>query len=99
MKAALVTGGSRGIGRAVCLKLADMGYHIIINYKSNEEEAAKTLELVKQKNEGSGELLQFDVADKEAIQTTLSNWIETHTELPIEILINNAGIRDDGLMF
>jgi len=99
MRAALVTGGSRGIGRAVCLKLAEMGYHIIINYKSNEEEAAKTLELVKQKNEGSGELLQFDVADKEAIQKILSNWIETHTELPIEILINNAGIRDDGLMF
>lgn len=99
MKAALVTGGSRGIGRAVCLKLAEMGYHIIINYKSNEAEAAKTLELVKQKNEGSGELLQFDVADKEAIQTTLSNWIETNTETPIEVLINNAGIRDDGLMF
>lgn len=99
MKAALVTGGSRGIGRAVCLKLAEMGYHIIINYKSNDEEAAKTLELVKQKNGGSGELLKFDVADKEAIQTTLSSWIETNSDTPIEVLINNAGIRDDGLMF
>ena len=48
MKYALVTGGSRGIGRAVCVKLAQMGYHIIINYVSNATEAQKTLELVRQ---------------------------------------------------
>jgi 3-oxoacyl-[acyl-carrier protein] reductase len=99
MKAALVTGGSRGIGRAVCVKLAEMGYYILINYKSNEEEAVKTLELVKQKNEGSGELLKFDVADKEAIQAVLGSWIVNNAENPIEVLVNNAGIRDDGLMF
>jgi 3-oxoacyl-[acyl-carrier protein] reductase len=68
MKSALVTGGSRGIGRAVCLKLAEMGYHILINYKSNKEEAERTLDQVKQKDDASGELLQFDVADKEAIK-------------------------------
>ena len=44
MKYALVTGGSRGIGRAVCIKLADMGYHVLINYLTNEEEARQTLE-------------------------------------------------------
>ena len=46
MKYALVTGGSRGIGRAVCIKLAGMGYHVLINYHSNEEEALTTLALV-----------------------------------------------------
>jgi len=75
MKSALVTGGSRGIGRAVCLKLAEMGYHILINYKSNNEEAEKTLDQLKQRNSTSGELLQFDVADKEAIKNVLGGWI------------------------
>jgi 3-oxoacyl-[acyl-carrier protein] reductase len=99
MKSALVTGGSRGIGRAVCLKLAEMGYHILINYKSNKEEAEKTLDQVKQKDDASGELLQFDVADKEAIKNVLGGWIEKNSDKPIEVLVNNAGIRDDALMF
>ena len=98
MKSALVTGGSRGIGRAVCLKLAEMGYHILINYKSNKEEAERTLDKVKQKD-ASGELLQFDVADKEAIKNVLGTWIEKNVDKPIEVLVNNAGIRDDALMF
>ena len=61
MKYALVTGGSRGIGRAVCVKLAQMGYHIIINYVSNATEAQKTLELVRQAGQ-DGEILMFDVS-------------------------------------
>jgi 3-oxoacyl-[acyl-carrier protein] reductase len=64
MKFALVTGGSRGIGRAVCLKMADMGYNILINYKSNETEANQTLLLVKEKGVNA-EIIQFDVSDKE----------------------------------
>ena len=99
MKSALVTGGSRGIGRAVCLKLAEMGYHILINYKSNNEEAEKTLDQLKQRNSTSGELLQFDVADKEAIKNVLGGWIEKNSDKVIEVLVNNAGIRDDALMF
>jgi len=99
MKSALVTGGSRGIGRAVCLKLAEMGYHILINYKSNKEEAEKTLDQVKQKNNASGELLQFNIADKEAIKNVLGGWIEKNRDKVIEVLVNNAGIRDDALMF
>ncbi len=98
MKVALVTGGSRGIGRAVCIKLAEMGYHILINYKSNKEEALKTLEAVNREN-ASGELLQFDVADKEAIKNELGGWIEKNSDSAIEVLVNNAGIRDDALMF
>ena len=97
MKCALVTGGSRGIGRAVCLKLADMGYHILVNYKSNEEEAGKTLSLIREKG-GNGELLRFDVSDKENIQKVLGGWIEGNPDNLIEVLVNNAGIKDDGLL-
>ncbi|MDB5122909.1 MAG: fabG 2 [Mucilaginibacter sp.] len=97
MKCALVTGGSRGIGRAICVKLAVQGHHMLINYKSNKEEAEKTLSLIKQAG-GDGELLPFDVADKGRIQEILGKWIEANEEKHIDILINNAGIRDDSLM-
>ena len=97
MKCALVTGGSRGIGRAICVKLAEMGYHIIINYKVNEEAANETLSLVREKG-SDGELLKFDVSSKEEIQKVLGSWIETNTDKYIEVLINNAGIKEDGLM-
>ncbi|MDH7463411.1 3-oxoacyl-ACP reductase FabG [Chitinophagaceae bacterium 26-R-25] len=97
MKSALVTGGSRGIGRAVCYKLAEQGYHIIINYRSNEQEALATLENIKAKG-GSGELLKFDVGSKEDIQSVLGAWIENNKDNNIEVLVNNAGIKEDGLM-
>ena len=97
MKCALVTGGSRGIGRAVCLKLADMGYHILVNYKGNEEEAGKTLSMIREKG-ADGELLRFDVSDKEDIQKVLGGWIEANADKLIEVLVNNAGIKDDGLL-
>jgi 3-oxoacyl-[acyl-carrier protein] reductase len=97
MKFALVTGGSRGIGRAVCIKMAGMGYNVLINYKSNEEEAKNTLALVKEKGV-DGELLQFDVSDKEEIKAKLSGWMEANEDKVIEVLVNNAGIREDGLL-
>lgn len=97
MKFALVTGGSRGIGRAVCIKMAEMGYNVLINYKSNEEEAKNTLAMVKEKGM-DGEIIQFDVSDKEAIKTKLGNWMEANEDKVIEVLVNNAGIREDGLM-
>lgn len=97
MKFALVTGGSRGIGRAVCIKLAAMGYNVLINYKSNEAEANNTLALVKEKGV-DGEIIQFDVSDKEAIKSKLGGWMETNEDKVIEVLVNNAGIREDGLM-
>ncbi len=97
MKCALVTGGSRGIGRAICIKLAAQGYYVLVNYKSNTAEAEKTLSLIKGSG-GNGELLQFDVADKARIQAILGNWIEINNEKHIDIVINNAGIRDDSLM-
>jgi len=97
MKTALVTGGSRGIGRAICMKLAGMGYHVLINYKSNELEAGITLDLIRE-NGGSGELLKFDVADRQQIKQLLGDWITNNPENIIEVLVNNAGIRDDSLM-
>jgi 3-oxoacyl-[acyl-carrier protein] reductase len=97
MKCALVTGGSRGIGRAVCYKLAEMGYYIIVNYKANETEANNTLAHIKE-NGGDGELLKFDVADKADINDVLGDWIENQDDKYIEVLINNAGIKDDVLM-
>jgi len=97
MNCALVTGGSRGIGRAICIKLAAMGYYVLVNYKGNETEAGNTMALIKA-NGGDGELLQFDVALKEDIQQKLGDWIEANKEKNIEVLVNNAGIKEDGLM-
>ena len=97
MKFALVTGGSRGIGKAVCIRLASMGYHVLINYRSNEAEALQTLALMKEKDV-EGEIIRFDVADKEQIIATLGGWMEANPDKTIEVLVNNAGIRDDGLM-
>lgn len=97
MKCALVTGGSRGIGRAICYKLATMGYYVLINYKSNETEANNTLAAIKE-NGGDGEVMKFDVASKEDIRAVLGGWVEANTEKYIEVLVNNAGIKDDTLM-
>jgi 3-oxoacyl-[acyl-carrier protein] reductase len=97
MKCALVTGGSRGIGRAICLKMATMGYYVLVNYKSNISEAENTLAQIKQAD-GTGELLQFNVADKAEIKEVLQTWINNNESANIEVLVNNAGIRDDSLM-
>lgn len=97
MKYALVTGGSRGIGRAVSCKLAEMGYFILINYQNNDAEAEKTLQLVQEKG-SNGELMKFDVTDPAAITLALGNWASQHPDEYIEVLINNAGIRKDNLM-
>jgi len=97
MKCALVTGGSRGIGRAICYKMAGMGYYVLVNYKANITEAENTLARIKESG-GDGELLKFDVADKEDINKVLGAWIETNTDKYIETLVNNAGIKDDVLM-
>lgn len=97
MKYALVTGGSRGIGRAVSLKLAAAGYTVLINYQRNETEADNTVAMIHEAG-GQAEKLQFDVSSKEDIQTKLGGWIEANKEKVIEVLVNNAGIRKDNLM-
>ena len=94
MKYALVTGGSRGIGRAICIRLAHEGYHVIVNYASNEAEARKTLELMG----GQGELMPFDVADGQQTRQALEQWQQSHDGEYIEVIVNNAGIRRDNVM-
>ena len=97
-KYALVTGGSRGICRSICIKLAEMGYHILINYKSNEAEALSTTSLCEAK-QVKAEILQFDVSSKDEIEHTLGQWIESAgKDKVIEVLVNNAGIRQDTLL-
>lgn len=97
MKYALVTGGSRGIGRAVCVKLARMGYRPIVNYVSNEAEAERTLGLVKSEGQ-DGELLKFDVGDAGQTAEALAGWEQAHPGEYVEVLVNNAGIRRDNIM-
>lgn len=97
MKCALVTGGSRGIGRAICVKLAQMGFHVIVNYVSKEEEALKTLQLIEEAG-STGELLKFDVSDNAAAAAALEGWQEANQGEFIEVLVNNAGIRKDNLL-
>lgn len=94
MKYALVTGGSRGIGKAICLKIAEMGYHVLINYKSNEDEARNTLEKIIE-NGGEGSLLKFDVSNQDDVEKSLTHWMNENKEAYIEVLVNNAGIRKD----
>jgi 3-oxoacyl-[acyl-carrier protein] reductase len=97
MKYALVTGGSRGIGRAICFKLAGMGYHVLINYLNRQEEALSTLALVKEAG-SEGTLMRFDVADCSGVENSLGKWQEENPDAYIEVLVNNAGIRKDALM-
>ena len=97
MKYALVTGGSRGIGSAICEALAkNTDYSILINYNSNKAAAEKTLSLV-ESHGAKGEIISFNVADKESVDTALDNWQKNNPDAWIEVLVNNAGINKDGL--
>lgn len=97
MNYALVTGGSRGIGRAVCIDLAAKGYPVIINYASNEAAALETKQMIEEKG-GTAELLPFNVSDGAAVDKALEEWVEKHPEDYIGVLVNNAGIRQDTMM-
>ena len=96
-KFALITGGSRGIGRAVCLKLAGMGYHTIINYVSNDAAAEETLAAVREAG-SDGTLLKFDTGDRDAAIAAITGWQDAHPGEYIEVLVCSAGIRRDNLL-
>jgi 3-oxoacyl-[acyl-carrier protein] reductase len=93
-KCALVIGGGRGIGRAVCIRCAREGYHVLINYRSNTAEAQKTLDEVISFG-GTGHLVQFDITDR---QKTLECIQKILSEHKIDALILSAGIRNDQLL-
>lgn len=97
MKYALVTGGSRGIGKAICKELAADGMYVLINYRSNKEEAENTLREIKDQG-GNGELLPFDVSNSDEIKSSLENWQASNPDQYISVLVNNAGINKDNLM-
>lgn len=97
MKCAIVTGGSRGIGKAICLKIAEEhDYHLLINYNSNEAAALETFKEVEALG-GTGEILKFDVADANQTQQVLTEWTEKNTDAIVEVIVNNAGITKDNL--
>lgn len=98
MKYALVTGGSRGLGRAVCIRLAQMGLPVIINYQSNTAAAEEVMETI-QAAGGQAELMKFNVAAKEEVDAALDAWEQAHPDDYIAYLVNNAGIRRDNVMF
>jgi 3-oxoacyl-[acyl-carrier protein] reductase len=94
-KVALVTGGSRGIGRAICVALAKQKAYVAINYAGNEAAAAETLALV-QAAGGEGETLRFDVASPDAFDSAIGELVKRKGRL--DILVNNAGIAMDQLL-
>lgn len=98
MRYILITGASRGIGKAIAIKLAKMGLPIILNYRSNEQKALEA----KDEIELAGvnvELMPFDVSKKEQVDKSIDKWEASHPDDYISILVNNAGIRRDGMMF
>lgn len=97
MRYAFVTGGSRGIGKAIAVKLAKMGMPVVINYRSNDDAAQSTRSEIEAFG-GKAELLRFDVSDPQATEEALSHWEERHPDDYISVLVNNAGIRRDNLM-
>ena len=91
---ALVTGGSRGIGRAIAVELSEAGYKVIITYKSNDRAADETVEIIRSKG-GSGEKVRFDVADSKETMKHMDEIILQYKD--IRVLVNNAGVTADGL--
>jgi len=97
MNCALVTGSSRGLGKAIALQLAkDHGLYILVNYSSNKEAAEDTLNQIKEAG-GDGEIMQFNVQDKESVDNVLDQWKADNPDNYIGVLVNNAGITKDGL--
>ena len=97
MKYALITGASRGLGKAIAIRLAKDGFAVIINYQSNREAAEDTLKQIQEAG-GTGELLPFNVTDPQVIEAALDSWSQAHPDDYISVLVNNAGIRQDNLM-
>ncbi len=97
MEYALVTGASRGIGKAIALKIAATGLPVLINYRRNEEAAQQTLQEITAAG-GKAELFPFDVSDPVAIEKAIAEWENAHPEDFVSVLVNNAGIRKDNVM-
>ena len=97
MEYALITGASRGIGRAVAIRLAKTGLPVVVNYRSNHEAAAETKQTI-EADGGRCELLPFDTADPQSIEAAVEQWKAQHPDDYISVLVNNAGIRQDNIL-
>ena len=97
MRYAFITGGSRGIGKAIAKRLARQGLPVVVNYVSNDEAAEATKAEIEAEG-GSCELLKFDVASPEATEAALAQWEEGHPDDYVAVLVNNAGFRRDNVM-
>lgn len=97
MNYALVTGASRGLGAAIAIQLAEDGYAVLLNYRSNEEAALEVLHTIQDKGK-TAELLPLDVANEASVDEALERWENEHPDDRISVLVNNAGVRDDNLM-
>ena len=98
MKYALITGASRGLGRAIAIKLAGKGIPVILNYQSNEN-AALEVKAAIEADGGKAELMKFDVGNMQEVDSCLDAWNTGHPDDYIAYLVNNAGIRRDNMMF
>ncbi|MDE6612843.1 MAG: SDR family NAD(P)-dependent oxidoreductase, partial [Muribaculaceae bacterium] len=97
MNYALITGGSRGIGRAIAKRLAADGLAVIINYVANQDAAEDTAREIREAG-GNAELLRFDVSKPQEIEDALGQWEDSHPDDTITVLVNNAGIRRDNVL-
>ncbi|HEX9264967.1 MAG TPA: 3-oxoacyl-[acyl-carrier-protein] reductase [Candidatus Binatia bacterium] len=92
---ALVTGASRGIGRAIALSLGQAGAHVMVNYRGNHAAAEETIGAVAARG-GHGELCPFDVGDEAQVDEAVKKIVDRHKKL--DILVNNAGVTSDNLL-
>ncbi|MGH7811520.1 MAG: SDR family NAD(P)-dependent oxidoreductase, partial [Candidatus Binatia bacterium] len=92
---AIVTGASRGIGRAIALSLSRSGAHVIVNYRGNQTAAEETLSGIAAQD-GQGELCPFDIAEESEVEAAVKKIVDRH--MKIDILVNNAGVTSDSLL-
>jgi len=93
-KVAIVTGGARGIGRAIAVELARAEYYVIVNYRANDQAAEETLAMIRAAG-SDGEKVRFDIRDEAETDTALKDLFDRFKT--IDVLVNNAGITADGL--
>lgn len=97
MEYALITGASRGLGKAIAERLAKEGYAVIVNYNNSERAARETVENIEAAG-GKAELMKLDVKEGSQVDAAIEAWEAAHPEDYIAVLVNNAGVREDSLL-